>query len=125
MQLCNGLLGGHHYLQQVRKRTFRTSGRNIHQTQSSRTKTQVREMLLFQKTHTIPWTSNLSRWHSTSARKTRKYSQDASTKKPKGGKTVSQTSRLLQKIYSQICRHLKSTNSFNQKGCGIQMDTRV
>ena len=57
--------------------------------------------------------------------KTRKYSQDASTKKLKGGETVSWTSRLLQKICSQICRHLKSTNSFNQKGCGIQMDTRV
>ena len=54
--------------------------------------------------------------------KTRKYSQDASTKKSKGGKTVSWTSGLLQKICSQICRHLKSTNPFNQKGCGIQME---
>ena len=125
MQLRNGLLGRHHHLQQIGKRTFRTSRRNIHQTQSSRTKTQVRKMLFLQKTHTISWTSNFGRQHPTPTRKTRKYSQNASTKKPKGSKTVSWTSRLLQKTRSQICRHLKSTNSPNQKGCRILMDTRV
>ena len=72
-------------------------------------------MLFFQKTLTIPLTSNLSRRHSTSTRKPRKYSQDASTKKPKGGKTISWTSRILQKIWLQIRRHIKSANSLNQQ----------
>ena len=39
MQLCDGLFGQHNYLQQIQKRTFRTLGRNIHETESSRTKT--------------------------------------------------------------------------------------
>ena len=52
------------------KRTFRILRGNIHQTQSSRTKTQTRKMLLFQETHTIPWTSNLGRRHPTPTRKT-------------------------------------------------------
>ena len=56
MQLCNGILRGHHHLQQIRKRTFRTFARNFHQTKISRIKTEIRKMLLLQETHTIPWT---------------------------------------------------------------------
>ena len=125
MQLRNGLLRQHYYLQQIRKGTSRTFGRNIHQIQSSRTKTQVRKMLFFQMTHTISWTPNFCRRHPAPTRETQKHSQNASTKKPKGSETISRISRLLQKICSQICRHLKSTNTFNQKGCRIQMDTRM
>ena len=53
MQLPNGILRRHHHLQQIRKRTFRTPRGNIQQTKSSRTQTQIREMLLLQKTHTV------------------------------------------------------------------------
>ena len=105
MQLCNGLPGRHHHLQQVRKRTFRTLRRNIHQTKSSKTQTQTRKMLLLQKTHTIPWTLNLSRRNPTPTGETREHSQNASTKKPKRSETIPRPSRLLQKIHSQICRH--------------------
>ena len=43
-------------------------------------------------------------------------------KKPKGSETISQTSRLLQKICPQMCRYFKSFNTPNKKGHGIQMD---
>ena len=76
-------------------------------------------------THTISWTPNFRRWYPAPTRETRKHSQNASTKKPKGSETISRTSRLLQKICSQFCRHLKSTNIFNQKGRRIQIDTRM
>ena len=82
-------------------------------------------MLFLQKTHPIPWTLNLSRWHSTPPRKTRKHSQNASAKEPKGSETVPRTHGLLQKIRPQICRHFKSSNTPNKKGRRIQMDTRV
>ena len=107
------------------KRTSRTPRGNIHQIESSRTQTQARKMLFLQKTHTIPRTSNLKRRHSTPTRETRKHSQNASTKKPKRGETIPRTSRLLQKIRPQICRYLKSFNTPNEKGCGIQVDTRM
>ena len=58
-------------------------------------------------------------------RKTRKHSQNASSKEPKGSETVPWTRRLLQKICPQICRHFKSSNTPNEKGRRIQMDTRV
>ena len=60
MQFCNGLLRQHHHLQQVGERTFRTLRRKIYQTKSSRTETQTSKMLFLQKTHTVPWTLNLS-----------------------------------------------------------------
>ena len=82
-------------------------------------------MLFLQKTHPISWTLNLSRWHSTPPRKTRKHSQNASAKEPKGSETVPWTRRILQKICPQICRHFKSSNTLNKKGHRIQMDTRV
>ena len=63
-----------HLLQPIRKRTFRTFRRNIYQAKSSRTQTQTRKMLLLQETHTVPWTSNLSRRHPTPTRETRKQS---------------------------------------------------
>ena len=43
-------------------------------------------------------------------------------KKPKRSETISRTSRLLQKIRPQICRHLKCTNTLNEKGHRIQVD---
>ena len=67
----------------------------------------------------------LSRRHSTPPRETRKHSQNASPKEPKGSETVPWTCRILQKISPQICRHFKSSNTLNKKGRGIQMDTRV
>ena len=82
-------------------------------------------MLFLQETHTISRTSNFGRRHSTPTGETGKHSQDASTKKPKRSETISLTSRLLQKIRSQICRHLKGTNTLNEKGCRIQVDTRM
>ena len=54
-------------------------------------------MLFLQKTHPISWTLNLSRWHSTPPGKTRKHSQNASPKEPKGSETVLWTRRILQK----------------------------
>ena len=42
--------------------------------------------------------------------------------KPKESKTISWTSRLLQKICPQIRRYLKSFNAPNEEGCRIQMD---
>ena len=78
-----------------------------------------------QKTYTIPRTFDLIRRHPTSPRETRKHSEDASPKKPKGSETIPWTRRLLQKICPQIRRHLKSPNTLNQKGHGIQMDTRI
>ena len=59
------------------------------------------------------------------SRKTRKHSQNASPKEPKGSETVPWTHRILQKICPQICRHFKSSNTLNKKGRRIQMDTRV
>ena len=64
-------------------------------------------------------------WHPTPPRETRKHSQNASSKEPKGSETVPWTRRILQKICPQICRHFKSSNTLNEKGCRIQMDTRV
>ena len=46
-------------------------------------------------------------------------------KNPKEVKQFLRTSRLLQKILPQICRYLKSSNTSNEKGCGIQVDTRM
>ena len=97
-QLCNGLLRRYHHLEQVRKRTFRTLRRNIYQTESSRTQTQTRKMLFLQKTHTVPWTLNLSRRNTTTTGETREHSQDARTQKSKGSETIPWPSRLLQKI---------------------------
>ena len=54
----------------IRKRTFRTPRGNIHQTKSSRTKTQAGKMLFLQETHTVPWTFNFGRWHPTPTRET-------------------------------------------------------
>ena len=74
---CNFAMG---YLDDIiiysrsRKRTFRTFRGNIHQTKSSRTKTQARKMLLLQETHTVPLTFNFGRWHPTPTRETRKHS---------------------------------------------------
>ena len=82
-------------------------------------------MLFLQKTHPISWTLNLSRWHSTPPGKTQKHSQNASSKEPKGSETVPWTRRILQEICPQTCRHFKSSNTLNKKGCRIQMDTRV
>ena len=82
-------------------------------------------MLLLQKAHTVPQTFNLCRRNPTPARKTQKHSQNASTQKPKRSETVPWTSRLLQKICSLICRHLKSSNTFNKEGCQIQVDPRM
>ena len=82
-------------------------------------------MLFLQKTHPISWTFNLSRWHSTPPGKTRKHSQNASSKEPKRSETVPWTRRILQEICPQICRHFKSSNTLNKKGRRIQMDTRV
>ena len=39
MQLCDALLKRHNHLQQIQKRTLRTLRRDIHKTESSRTKT--------------------------------------------------------------------------------------
>ena len=122
MQLCNGLLRRHHHLQQVRKTTLR---RNIHLTKSSRTQTQTKKMRFLEKAHTVPRTPNLCRQNSTPTRKTRKHSQDASIQKPKRSETVPWPSRLLQKICSQIHRHLKSTNTSNKEGRRIQVDPRM
>ena len=44
---------------------------------------------------------------------------------PRNPKTISWPSRLLQKICPQICRHLKGTNTFNEKGRRIQVDPRM
>ena len=51
-----------------------------------------------------------------------KHSKNASTQKSKGSKTISWTSRLLQKIHPQVRGYLKSLNTSNKKGCRIQMD---
>ena len=96
--------------------------RNIHQTKSSRTQTQTREMLFLQKTHTVPWTFNISRRKPASPREIGKHSQNASTKESKGSETVSRTSRLLQKICTQICRYLKGVDTSNEKRRRIQVD---
>ena len=61
MQLRNGILRGHHYLQRIRKRTLRTFRRNVHLTKSSRTQTKTRKMLLLQKAHKVCRTPNLCR----------------------------------------------------------------
>ena len=105
--------------------TFGTLRGNIHQIKSSWTQTQARKMLLLQEKHTISRTPNLRRRHPTSIIETRKHSQNASTKKPKRSETISRTSRLLQKIRPQICEHLKSTNTSNEKGCRIQVYSRM
>ena len=46
---------------------------------------------------------------------------------PKNPKEVKQFlgRRILQRICPKICRHFKSSNTLNKKGCRIQMDTRV
>ena len=88
-------------------------------------KLKLEKCFFFKKTHPISWTLNLSRWHSTPPGKTRKHSQNASSKEPKGSETIPWTRRILQKICPQICGHLKSSNTPNKKGRGIQMDTRV
>ena len=82
-------------------------------------------VLFLQKTHTIPRTSNICRRHPTLARKTRKHSENASTQKPKRGETIFRTSRILQKVCTQICRHFKSINTPHEKRRRIQMDLRV
>ena len=51
MQLRNEIPRQHHHLQQIGKRAFRTFGRNIHLTKSSRTQTQVRKKCCFFKKH--------------------------------------------------------------------------
>ena len=88
-------------------------------------KLKLEKMLFLQKAHTVPRTLNLHRRNPTPTRKTRKHSQNASTQKPKRSETVPCPSRLLQKICSQICRHLKSSNTLNKEGCGIQVDPQM
>ena len=50
---------------------------------AARLKLTTRKMLFLQKTHTIPRTSNISRRNPTLARKTGKYSENASPRNPK------------------------------------------
>ena len=112
----------HHHLQQIRKRTLRTFRVNIHPSESSRTQSQIGEMLFLQKTHTVSGTLNLCRGDTAPTGKTGKHNKNASTQKPKRSETIPWISRLLQKICSQIRRHLESPNTPNQEGCRIQMD---
>ena len=51
-------------------------------------KLKLEKCCFFKKTHPISWTLNLSRWHSTPTGKTRKHSQNASSKEPKESERV-------------------------------------
>ena len=88
-------------------------------------KLKLEKCCFLKKTHTVLRTFNLSRRNSTTTRETRKYSQNASTKEPKGSETISWPSRLLQKVCSQICRHFKSTYTLDKKGCRVQVDSQM
>ena len=65
------------------EKDIRTPRRNIHKTKKSRTKTQTREVLFFQETHTIFRTLNFGRRNPAPTRKTGKHCQNFSTKNPK------------------------------------------
>ena len=83
-------------------------------------------MLFFQEAHTVSQTLNISRRNPTTSRETGKHSQNVSTQEPKGSKTISWLSRLLQKIRTQIHRHLQSSDTPNIKGCGkVEMDPQM
>ena len=79
-------------------------------------------MLFLQEAHTVFWTLNIDSRNPAAPRETRKHSQNASTKEPKGSETISCFRRLLPKICTQMRRHLKSTDTPNKKGYRVQMD---
>ena len=99
------------------KRTLGTLRKNNQKTKSSRTKTQIREMLFLQETHTVPRTPNLGRRNSTVTGEIGKHSQNASTKKSERSETIFRTSGILKKVCTKICRHFQSTNTPHQEGC--------
>ena len=82
-------------------------------------------MLFLQETHTVSQTINISRRNPTTPREIRKHSQNVSTQKPKGSKTIPWISRLLPKVHTKIRRHFQSSDTPNKKGRGVQMDPRV
>ena len=125
MQPCNGILRWHHHLQQVRKRTLGTLRGDIQQTKSSRTETQVREMLLLQEAHSISQTLNISRRNPTPPRKTGKYSKNASPKEPERSKAIPWTWRILLKVCTPVCRYFEGTYTPHKEGHRIQMDPRM
>ena len=88
-------------------------------------KLKLEKFCFFKKTHTVPRTLTLSRRNPATTRETQKHSQNVSTQKPQGSETIPWPSRLLQKIHSQICRHFKSTNTLNKKGCRVQVDSQL
>ena len=88
-------------------------------------KLKLEKMQFLQKAHTVLRTSNISRWNTATTREARKHSKNACTQKPKRSKTISWTSRLLQKVRPQIHGYLKSFNTSNKEGCRIQIDPRM
>ena len=80
---CNFAMGYLDIYSISKKRTFRTLRRDIHKTESSRTKTQTRKVLFLQKTHTISRTFNFGRRNPTPTRKLKSIAKMPAPRNPK------------------------------------------
>ena len=80
------------------------------------------QVQLIQKPDPLPGTSNFLRWHQPPTGQVGQHQEHAGAKMHERNMTVLRSNWLLQKICSQICRYLKTTDKIDKEGNNLQLD---